>query len=296
MKSVNGIDRHGYGENNAATEGESDNDDAMVGRLLSRREMLALLGAMSAAGAALAAGCSSGDSKTAATATRGAAAPTSGAGLTAVATQAATQAAGSSAAVPSCVVKPAMTEGPYFVDEKLNRTDIRSDPSDRSVKDGTALTLTFNVYTVSGGCVPLAGATVDIWHCDALGVYSDATDASFNTKGKKFLRGYQTTDAKGQATFTTIYPGWYQGRAVHIHFKIRNAEANGQTSDFTSQLFFEDALSRTVYEQAPYATKGQPTMVNADDGIFRQGGDQLVLQVTKTAVGYGATFDIGLSR
>jgi protocatechuate 3,4-dioxygenase beta subunit len=270
----------------------ADNDDSMIGRLLSRREMLALLGVASVGAAALAAGCSS-DSDGSPTATSGARAqaPTAP-GATPDATSAGSAAA--TQAAPSCVVKPALTEGPYFVDEKLNRSDIRSDPSDGSVKAGTPLAIAFNVYTVSGGCAPLAGATVDIWHCDAMGVYSDASDPSFNTKGKQFLRGYQVTDANGHAAFATIYPGWYNGRAVHIHFKIRNAEANGKTSDFTSQVFFEDTLNAEVFSQQPYAAKGQPTMVNADDGIFQQGGDQLVLQPRKTASGYEATFDIGL--
>src|SRR5207253_10058042 len=159
------------------------------------------------------------------------------------------------AAVPSCVVRPALTEGPYFVDEKLNRSDIRSDPSDGTVKPGAQLTLTVNVSRVSGAsCLPLAGATVDVWHCDALGVYSDATDPGFNTKGKKFLRGYQTTDANGKVQFTTIYPGWYQGRAVHIHFKIRTS-ATGASKEFTSQWFFDETLTDQVHAQQPYAAK-----------------------------------------
>jgi protocatechuate 3,4-dioxygenase beta subunit len=277
----------------ATTEAPDVDDDAMIGRLLSRREMLALLGVASVGAAALAAGCSS-DSSATPTATSGARAQaTTASGATPGGTSAATAA---SQGAPSCVIKPALMEGPFFVDEKLNRSDIRSDPSDGSVKAGTPLTLAFNVYTVTGGCAPLEGATVDLWHCDAMGVYRDASDPSFNTKGKQFLRGYQVTDANGRAAFTTIYPGWYNGRAVHIHFKIRNAEASGKTSEFTSQVFFEDALNAEVFSQQPYAAKGQPTMKNADDGIFQQGGDQLMLQPRKTSDGYAATFDIGLQQ
>jgi protocatechuate 3,4-dioxygenase beta subunit len=182
-----------------------------------------------------------------------------------------------------------VTEGPYFVDEKLDRSDIRSDPSSGAVKDGAPLALTFLVSRVTGSaCAALSGATVDVWHCDALGVYSDATDPSFNTKGQKFLRGYQTTDASGKAQFTTIYPGWYRGRAVHIHFKIRTA-----TSAFTSQLFFDDALNTQVFAQSPYSQKGtQGIMRNAADGIYNS---QLLLTVTKTGNAYAATFDIGLA-
>jgi protocatechuate 3,4-dioxygenase beta subunit len=288
------------------------NDDRQVGRILSRREVLALFGV---AGAAVLVGCSPGQSSSsqptsaAGQATAGVA-PTA-ANLNAEAATnvavAATQApvgtaattlaptAGAVVNVPSCVVRPEQTEGPYFVDEKLNRSDIRSDPSDGTVKDGAPLVLTFNVSQVSGaGCMPISGATVDIWHCDALGVYSDATDRSFNTVGKKFLRGSQVTDANGAVQFTTIYPGWYQGRAVHIHFKVRTGAASGQNYEFTSQLYFDDSLSDKVFAQAPYAGKGQGRLKNAGDGIFRNGGDQLLLAVAEVGQGYAATFDIGL--
>jgi len=200
------------------------------------------------------------------------------------------------ATLPSCVVRPEMTEGPYFVDEMLNRADIRSDPSDGSVREGAPLRLTFLVSQIgASACTPLAGAQVDIWHCDAAGVYSDATDRGFNTKGKKFLRGYQVTDNKGVAGFTTIYPGWYAGRAVHIHFKIRTSAGATTTHEFTSQLFFDDALSDQVFTQAPYTGRGQRTTRNSNDGIYRSGGDQLLLQVRPDGSGgYAATFDIGL--
>jgi protocatechuate 3,4-dioxygenase beta subunit len=266
-----------------------DNDDAPVGRILSRREALALLGVAGAGGAALLVGCSSDT----ADATEPTAAPGSSttAQPTSVATQAATQSTASSASVPACVVKPALTEGPYFVDEKLNRSDIRSDPSTNAVRQGALLTLTFNVSRVgSNACSPLANATVDVWHCDALGVYSDATDPGFNTKGQKFLRGYQTTDQSGRATFTTIYPGWYQGRAVHIHFKIRSGN-----SEFTSQLFFDDNLSAQVFSQAPYSAKGTGGWLRTSgDSIFRQSNGLLTLDVARSGDGYAATFDIGV--
>ena len=123
---------------------------------------------------------------------------------------------------PSCVVKPQQTEGPYFVDEKLNRADIRSDPTDGTGKSGAELRLAFNVTRIDGAtCTPLAGAIVDVWHCDARGIYSDVSDGSFDTRGKQFLRGYQVTDKDGAARFITIFPGWYQGRTAHLHFKIR---------------------------------------------------------------------------
>lgn len=260
----------------------SDGDDAPIGRILSRREMLALLGG---GGAALLAAC-------APAAVRGAASPTS---ATAPSSAASTAAASAIVATPNCIVVPALTEGPYFVDEKLSRSDIRSDPTDGSVKPGALLTLALNVSRASGdACSGLAGATVDVWHCDALGVYSDASDPGFNTKGKKFLRGYQTTDAEGNVQFTTIYPGWYQGRAVHIHFKIRTPATNA-SYDFTSQFFFDDALSDQVYTQAPYAQKGSGRLRNSGDSIYTGGGDKLLLPATKSGSGYAAAFAIGLA-
>ncbi len=263
-----------------------DNDDVMIGRLLSRREVLALFGV---AGAALVVGCSS-DGKSTATAT-----PASSTSQMSVATKAAaTQASATSgsASAPSCIVRPEMTEGPYFVDEKLNRSDIRIEPSDNSITAGAPIALAFNVSQVgsAGACTALADVTVDVWHCDALGVYSDVSDPEFTTTGKKFLRGYQTTDANGRVTFTTIYPGWYQGRTAHIHFKIRTSAGH----EFTSQLFFDDSLTDVVHAKAPYASKGKRTLRNAGDNIYTSGGDQLLLAMTPSGDGYTTTFDIGL--
>jgi protocatechuate 3,4-dioxygenase beta subunit len=195
-----------------------------------------------------------------------------------------------STALPACVVRPELTEGPYFVDEMLNRSDVRSDPSDGSVSEGAEFKLSFNVSQVgANGCTPLSGAQVDIWHCDAFGVYSDVQDGGFNTVGKKFLRGYQVTDANGLAQFVTIYPGWYSGRAVHIHFKIRV-----NNYEFTSQLFFDDTFTDQVYLQELYAQKGERNPRNDGDNIYRNGGSQLMLNVTPDGAGYTANFDIGM--
>ncbi len=269
-----------------------DNDDVTIGRVLTRREMLGLMGGASVAGLALIVGCSD-DDKPAATSTTAA---TSGASPQAAATSAATQASG---ALPvSCVVTPALTEGPYFVDEKLLRSDIRSDPSSNSVKDGAPLALTMVVTQVGSGgaCTPLQGAAVDVWHCDATGVYSDVSDPSFDTKGQKWLRGYQTTDASGQVQFTTIYPGWYQGRATHIHFKVRTEPDSNAGTEFTSQFFFDDALSDTVHNSGGAYSKGSSGRTqNTQDGIYNGGGEQLVLDVQPSGSGYTAAFNIGMT-
>ncbi len=198
---------------------------------------------------------------------------------------------------PACVVRPQQTEGPYFVDEQLNRSDIRSEPSDGSVREGVPLRLAVHVSRIAGDtCTPLNSAIVDVWHCDAVGRYSDVQDMNnlFDTRGQKFLRGYQLADARGTAQFITVYPGWYPGRAVHIHLKIRTDPAAQRGFEWTSQLYFDDALTDHVHAQAPYVTKGLRRMKNDRDGIFRSGGRQLLLQLTKDAQGYGGTFEVGL--
>ena len=201
----------------------------------------------------------------------------------------------SETAATSCVVTPDQTEGPYFVEERLNRSDIRVDPSTGAVKAGVPLSLTLRLSSLSAGtCAPLAGTLVDVWHCDALGMYSDVRDGRFNTVGQKFLRGYQVSDASGIVTFQTIYPGWYTGRAVHIHFKVRTNPAGSRGREFTSQLYFDEAMTDAVHAKAPYNTKGRRNTLNAADGIYRNGGRQLTLPLVAQAGGYGATFDIGV--
>ncbi len=259
----------------------SHDDDAQVGRILTRREVLALFGA---ATTLFLPGCASDDSDSASPTSAGSPGTT-----TASPSPTAVSSADHPVPTPSCVVKPELTEGPFFRDEGLNRSDIRPDPSDGSIAQGVPLRLVFRVARVTGsGCTALAAANVDVWHCDAAGRYSGvATDG---TGGRKFLRGYQATDGNGTATFTTIYPGWYMGRAVHIHFKIRSQ----QGQEFTSQLFFDEAVTDQVYVQAPYNSRGSRNVRNERDGIFRGTGDQLLLAPTRDGQGYAATFDIGL--
>ncbi|HUN09008.1 MAG TPA: intradiol ring-cleavage dioxygenase [Aggregatilineales bacterium] len=258
---------------------ELHDDDKPIGRVLSRREVLTLLGGSSAAliiGGGL---------------TR-----LVGAQATGTATPVPTV-----SPIPACVVRPELTEGPYFVDGMLNRMDIRIDPTDESIKEGLPLKLVYRVSDVTGGtCAPLAGAQVDVWHCDADGVYSGVQDRSFDTTDQIWLRGYQITDEAGIATFLTIVPGWYSGRAVHIHFKIRTEDGY----EFTSQFFFDPTLIEAIYAEEPYAAKGSPDTPNTRDNIY-QGSDDLMtlnllplteeeLEELDVTAGYSATFDIGL--
>ena len=197
---------------------------------------------------------------------------------------------------PDCLVRPQLPIGPDFVDDQLKRSDIRSDPLDGSVRKGIPLILTMLLADVSNkSCKVIEGARVDLWHCDAMGIYSGVPDRIFNTTGQKFLRGYQLTSAKGVVQLQTIYPGWYSGRAVHIHFTIRTKGVNGQEYQFTSQFFFEDTLTDQVYKQEPYSVKGKRDTRNADDEIFKHGGDQWILRARgNTISGYRVGTNIGL--
>lgn len=244
-----------------------DLDDVPIGRVLTRRETLVLLGST---GTLLLLGGS-----------------TSSAG-----------ASRSGRPGYPCLVRPASTQGPYYVDENLERSDIRSDPTDGTIKQGALLALTLNVSSIAkGACSPLKDAIVDVWQCDADGVYSDAVDSNFDTTGKKFLRGHQITDKNGAAKFTTIYPGWYPGRTPHIHYKIRSPASAPTPYEFTGQLYFDEGLSDRVYAKPPYAAKGKRTVSNITDRIYNQdGGRQTMLAVTPAQDGYAGTFDVALDR
>ncbi len=185
---------------------------------------------------------------------------------------------------------PQQIEGPYFVDQMPNRSDIRSDTSDGSIKDGIPLHLILHVYDVNNGqCVPLSGAKVDIWHTDSQGIYSAVND--MGTSGKNFLRGYQVTGSNGTVEFSTIYPGWYEGRTIHIHDKVRMFNGSKTILEWTSQLYFNDSMNQLIHKQSPYSNHGPPQTANEQDVVYSSGsvdglvdtnsGEHLIMNLTK---------------
>jgi protocatechuate 3,4-dioxygenase beta subunit len=180
-----------------------------------------------------------------------------------------------------CVLTPELTEGPYFVAGEAVRHDITEG------KPGTPLALSLRVLNAAT-CKVVKNAAVDIWHCDALGVYSGAVAGN---SGTNFLRGVQRTNANGIATFKTIYPGFYQGRAVHIHVKVH---VRGNVVH-TGQLFFPAAITNAVYAKAPYAQHGTSADTpNAADAIFRNGGSYGMLKLERASSGYVASITMGV--
>jgi protocatechuate 3,4-dioxygenase beta subunit len=202
------------------------------------------------------------------------------------------------AASATCVMTPAKTVGPYFVDEKLNRSDVRANTSDGAVQAGVPLTLRMQIFDADNSCAPVQGATVDIWHANAAGLYSD--EAANNTVGQNWLRGYQTTDADGLVRFTTIYPGWYSGRTVHIHFKVRIYDGSSETLEFTSQMFFTDAMNSSVFTTySPYKERSPQTPDTTDSADTILGSDAATLTLSPASDGsggYTADFSVGVSQ
>jgi protocatechuate 3,4-dioxygenase beta subunit len=188
--------------------------------------------------------------------------------------------AGVSSGTVSCVLAPEQTEGPYYVpNERLRRNITEGRP-------GRPLTLRLKVVDAST-CRPIKGAAVDVWHCDALGLYSGVGGSPGN-----FMRGVQRTNAKGIATFQTVYPGWYGGRTVHIHVKVH---VRGNVVH-TGQLYFPDRLTDAVYRRAPYSRRPNRTTRNAADAIFRNGGRRSLLQLRRIERGYLGRITMGVHR
>jgi len=185
------------------------------------------------------------------------------------------------AGLVSCVLTPEQTEGPYYVDGEKVRREIREG------HPGIAMLLRTTVVDAST-CKPIKGAAVDVWHCDAAGVYSGV-----NGDTGTFLRGIQRTDARGLATFVTIFPGWYQGRTTHIHVKVHL----GGNVVHAGQLYFPEAAVTAAAKAQPYSLRGEPDTRNAADAIYRNGGSRSLTRVTKDASGRTvASITMGVHR
>src|SRR5215211_4583382 len=190
--------------------------------------------------------------------------------------------AGVASGAVTCVLTPEQTEGPYYIDgEKVRRNITEGGP-------GTPLTLRLKVVNAST-CRPIKGALVDIWHADALGVYSGFGEGAAS---RTFMRGIQRTNAQGLAIFQTVYPGWYAGRTVHIHVKVHV----GGNVVHTGQLYFPDAVTDAAYRRAPYTSRPGRTTRNSSDSIFRNGGSKSMLSLRKATPGYVASISLGVVR
>jgi protocatechuate 3,4-dioxygenase beta subunit len=234
---------------------------------LSRREALGMLGA---AGAILSSACS-GESPTSPTATTA---------LTITTTPAPTTTPPLSGA--TCVVTPSETAGPFPSITLPVRSDVRED------RTGLLLTLAIAVVNTNASCAPAVNASVEIWHCDAAGSYSEYGNVSSST----WLRGVQPVDANGVARFTTIYPGWYAGRATHIHIEV----FVNNRSVKTTQIAFPEEINSAVYATGVYASKGQNPTRAANDMVFSDGvTSELASVAGNTTSGYAATFTVGIS-
>lgn len=201
---------------------------------------------------------------------------------------------------------PGETEGPYWVDVGLNRSDVRSDSSTGTVEPGLPLQLMMNISQLNNGVLtPVSGAQVDIWHCNASGVYSDVS--AQRTVGQDFLRGYQLTNGHGNVRFRTIYPGWYQGRTVHIHFRVRLYSDNTLTYNFVSQLYFADDITDQVFQTTePYNARPNRDTRNSADGIYTgpsqgvggtvasESGEYLLLRLDDNGTHAVASFNVVL--
>jgi protocatechuate 3,4-dioxygenase beta subunit len=182
----------------------------------------------------------------------------------------------------SCVLTPEQTEGPYYIaKEKLRRNITDGRP-------GTPLTLRLTIVDAKT-CRPIRGAVVDIWHCDASGIYSGF---GAGRASRTFMRGIQRTNAQGVATFRTVYPGWYQGRTVHIHVKVH---VRGNVVH-TGQLYFPDRITDAAYRKSPYTSRPNRDVRNADDMVFRNGGKRSLLTLRRTGAGYVGSIRMGVRR
>lgn len=237
--------------------------------------------------------------------------PSAAADSTSIAGSANGNATPAATAVAMCVLTPERTEGPYYLDDLLVRSDITEG------KAGVPLDLKITVLDVNT-CAPIVNAAVDIWHCDANGFYSGFTDKNpggdraYQDDGSNpatFLRGVVLTGSDGLAEFRTIYPGWYAGRDIHIHMKVHVGAAaadgtyDGGTTAHTGQLAFEDALTDEIARLKPYANRTTTHLSFAEDNVFGGVGDgdvSFFLTMTprnaaSLADGFTGTINVGVN-
>jgi protocatechuate 3,4-dioxygenase beta subunit len=184
-------------------------------------------------------------------------------------------ASSASGASPACTLYPEQTQGPFYLDARLLRRDLTEG------RPGTPLRLELQIQASS--CAPLGGVTVDVWHCDAAGLYSgyDGQLGGVTTAGQTFLRGSQVSGDDGRVLFDTIYPGWYPGRTTHVHFKVHV----GARSEATSQIYFPEETTAAVYATPPYAARGPKDTSNAADGVVRFEGAPPLARVSRAPSG-----------
>lgn len=189
----------------------------------------------------------------------------------------------------SCVLTREQVEGPFFLDTGLLRRDITEG------RPGAPLRLELRLASVAGTtCEPLRGALVEAWHTDADGVYSgyDLEDGNLrDAAGETFMRGYQVSDDRGLVVFSTIYPGWYPARTLHIHLMVRL----DATRQLTTQIYFPESVNDTVMSQAPYDTRGERRTTNANDGVAGPSLDDLTCEVSRSGDGYVARYSLGVT-
>lgn len=208
---------------------------------------------------------------------------------------------GAGAAAPSsgataCRLIPTATAGPFPLLAFLaTKAALRSDI--RESRPGVPLTLNIFLQNIDAGCAPVRNAAVYVWHCDRDGGYSGYNGGeNGDHRGSTFLRGIQMSDERGQASFTTIFPGWYPGRITHVHFQVYLRDARGGRAAATSQLAFPEEVVRSVYATAAYP-RGQNTSVRdiADDGLFSEDGRYQTATVTGSVTsGLVASLNVGI--
>lgn len=200
-----------------------------------------------------------------------------------------TDARAATARRPAPTLTAQATEGPYYFDAKQPRADITEGLA------GVPLTVQLSVFDETGA--PLPRVRVDLWHCNAAGVYSgyagQGEDRRVDTRGQTFLRGSLLTGVDGVAAFRSVYPGWYEGRTTHIHFKV----LSGTRTLLTSQFFLPDALSEYLYTQLPdYRRDRVRDTLNSQDGIALQAGRSVIGAVRQDPERYVATLNVVVER